>query len=176
MRLNRLKIEEFRGIRCTELEFSDKGILIYGPNGVGKSSTLIALEYLLTGTVSRLTGRGEGRKPLEHALVHKKADSREDSKVTAEFSHRGESVEIRRCVADGELEVLSSNSATTTALAELTSAVEDQQNVLSRQELLQFINATDSDRSKALNTILRIDDIDEYRMTLQRAHRNISNK
>lgn len=175
MRLNRLRIEEFRGIRCTEFEFSDEGILIYGPNGVGKSSTLIALEYLLTGTVARLTGEGAGREALERDLVHKKANSREESKVTAEFSHHGETVEIRRCVADGELELINPKSDVPMALADLTAAVENQQNILSRHELLRFINATDSDRSAALNSILRIEAIDNYRMTLQRVRRNAEN-
>lgn len=183
MRLSELEIREFRGIRCLDLEFSPKGILIYGPNGVGKSSILQAIEYLLTGSVERLTGQGTGRQSLEEDLHHKEA-SPEESQVTGTFSDGDSKIRIQRCVADGELRLLTeggdesaNGDGIPSPIQSLQAAMESKQNVLTREDLLRFIEAADHERSEVLNEILRLDKIDSYRKTLQKSVREFkSNK
>jgi len=58
--LERLVVREFRGIRELDLSLKSKSFAVCGPNGTGKSGIVDALEFVLTGTISRLTGRGRG--------------------------------------------------------------------------------------------------------------------
>src|SRR5690606_29543321 len=55
-----ISIKEFRGIRDLTLNLDNKNFAVCGPNGTGKSGIVDALEFALTGTVSRLTGAGTG--------------------------------------------------------------------------------------------------------------------
>lgn len=56
-KLKALDITDFRGIRCLrpeDLLLSGDIVFIYGPNGVGKTSIVDAVEWAITGQVSRL--------------------------------------------------------------------------------------------------------------------------
>lgn len=53
-------IHEFRGIRNLTLNLGGKNFAVCGPNGTGKSGIVDALEFVLTGNVSRLLGSGTG--------------------------------------------------------------------------------------------------------------------
>ena len=57
IRIESITIKEFRGIRNLTLDFKGKSFGICGPNGTGKSGVIDALEFGLTGNVSRLSGR-----------------------------------------------------------------------------------------------------------------------
>ena len=51
-------IKEFRRIRDLTLDFNRKNFAVCGPNGTGKSGVVDALEFALTGNISRLSGEG----------------------------------------------------------------------------------------------------------------------
>lgn len=60
IRVESLRILEFRGIRDLTLTFNGKSFAICGPNGTGKSGVVDALEFVLTGP--EYPGfQGEGR-------------------------------------------------------------------------------------------------------------------
>ena len=61
IRIEAITIKEFRGIRDLTLRFNGKNFAICGPNGTGKSGVVDALEFGLTGSVSRLSGEGRGQ-------------------------------------------------------------------------------------------------------------------
>ncbi len=52
-RLQRLRLENFRGYRKLDLDLSADVTIIYGRNGTGKTAIFDAIEYLLTGGLSR---------------------------------------------------------------------------------------------------------------------------
>ncbi|OYV84076.1 MAG: hypothetical protein B7X04_01580 [Parcubacteria group bacterium 21-54-25] len=54
MKIKTLKISSVRGIprEWPTLDVGEKGMVIYGPNGVGKSSVIDAVEFALTGASS----------------------------------------------------------------------------------------------------------------------------
>ena len=58
MKLLELEIHNFRGIRSLSIKPEGKNFLIYGPNGSGKSAVVDALDFLLTGQISRMMGKG----------------------------------------------------------------------------------------------------------------------
>jgi mono/diheme cytochrome c family protein len=60
-------IEEMRGIRKLDIDFRKGNFAISGPNGSGKSGVIDAIEFALTGQISRLTGTGtKGLTIAEH--------------------------------------------------------------------------------------------------------------
>ena len=56
--LKSVHIEEFRGIRDLTLNLDRKNFGVCGPNGTGKSGVVDAIEFCLTGDVTRLSGAG----------------------------------------------------------------------------------------------------------------------
>ncbi len=71
-----ITIKEFRGIRDLTLDFGGKSFAVCGPNGTGKSGVVDALEFALTGNVSRLSGEGRGEISLRQHGPH--VDRRND--------------------------------------------------------------------------------------------------
>lgn len=57
MKILDLKIEKMRGIKEIKLTPNGKNLVIWGPNGSGKSAVVDALDFLLTGSISRFTGK-----------------------------------------------------------------------------------------------------------------------
>ncbi|HUR26072.1 MAG TPA: SMC family ATPase, partial [Candidatus Thermoplasmatota archaeon] len=57
MRLVRLRLQNFRRHRATEIEFPDGVLAIVGPNGAGKSSLLEAVAFALFGPKAAGTGK-----------------------------------------------------------------------------------------------------------------------
>jgi len=58
IKLESAHIEEMRGIRKLDIDFAQKTFAVSGPNGSGKSGVIDAIEFGLTGRISRLTGTG----------------------------------------------------------------------------------------------------------------------
>lgn len=58
-----LTIAEFRGIRSLSLNLQRRNFAVCGSNGTGKSGVVDALEFVLTGTISRLTGKAAATCP-----------------------------------------------------------------------------------------------------------------
>src|ERR1035437_5455087 len=67
IKLDFAHIEEVRGIRKLKIDFQKATFAISGPNGSGKSGVIDAIEFGLTGQISRLTGPGtKGLSVSEH--------------------------------------------------------------------------------------------------------------
>ena len=56
-RLRSLVIENFRAYKHQEFDLSGDIIILYGPNGLGKTSFYDALDFACTGRIARLTGK-----------------------------------------------------------------------------------------------------------------------
>lgn len=65
-----LTISEFRGIRSLTLNLNRKNFAICGSNGTGKSGVVDALEFVMTGSISRLSGKGRGDLSLKEHGPH----------------------------------------------------------------------------------------------------------
>jgi energy-coupling factor transporter ATP-binding protein EcfA2 len=70
MRLHRLDIRNVRGIPNLTLEPKGQSLVIFGANGSGKSAVVDAIDFLLTGKISRLTGQGTGGITLQEYGPH----------------------------------------------------------------------------------------------------------
>ena len=67
IRIKTIHIEEFRGIRELDLDLASENFGICGPNGTGKSGVVDAIEFCLTGNVTRLSGSGAGELTVKLA-------------------------------------------------------------------------------------------------------------
>lgn len=168
IKLEHLHVEEFRGIRSIDLPLNSKSFVVYGPNGSGKSGVVDAIDFALTGEVERLKGSGTGGiSLLQHgphvdcrdnptlslvALTVKDVDSGETSVLTRRvkdantFDLDPENQSIRNAILEAEIH------------PELT---------LSRREIIKYIITKPGDRAKQVQSLLKLDRLDEFRALLK---------
>ncbi|SFG53135.1 AAA domain-containing protein [Novosphingobium sp. CF614] len=107
IRIEKITIKEFRGIRDLELVMSGQNFAACGPNGTGKSGIVDAIEFALTGSISRLSGEGTGDLSVKQHGPHVDFRNKpEQSMVTLDVSIpslNGKKATIHRVVktADG---------------------------------------------------------------------------
>ncbi len=101
MKLLEVEISNVRGIVHEILASDGKNMVIWGPNGAGKSAVVDAIDFLLTGRVSRLAGKGTGPITLIKHGPHIKR-SADEATVRAVVKLRGvpKPIEIKRCMAN----------------------------------------------------------------------------
>ena len=99
MRLIDLEIHNIRGIRELKLNPGGKNLVVMGPNGAGKSAVVDAIDFLLSGNISRLSGKGTARITLKKHGAHLSAKPK-DVWVKARVSIDGQEIEISRCLAN----------------------------------------------------------------------------
>ena len=96
-----IEVHEFRGIRDFSIDFAGENFAICGRNGTGKSGIVDALEFGLTGNVSRLSGRGTGDISLKDHGPHVDSRNRPDKarvKLTVKVANVEAPVTIERSV------------------------------------------------------------------------------
>jgi DNA repair exonuclease SbcCD ATPase subunit len=74
IRIEKISVHEFRGIRDLTLDLKGQNFAACGPNGTGKSGIVDAIEFALTGSISRLSGSGTGGLSVKEHGPH--VDSR----------------------------------------------------------------------------------------------------
>lgn len=62
MKLKSITLQNFKGIENLNIELDGKTTVIFGINGVGKSTILRAIALLYANIITRLTGKGKNRK------------------------------------------------------------------------------------------------------------------
>ena len=71
-----ITIREFRGIRELTVNPSGKSFVVSEPNGSGKSGVVDAIQFGLTGDISRLSGKGTAGLSVQRHGPH--LDKRDD--------------------------------------------------------------------------------------------------
>jgi energy-coupling factor transporter ATP-binding protein EcfA2 len=165
MRILELEITDMRGIKSLTLKPNGKNMVISGRNGSGKSGVVDALDFLLTGKILRLTGKGTGGISLSTHGGHVDCDS-SSAKVRAliEVPGLSDPVQIERCLnKPGDLKCAISVQ---TALNPVIQLAQRGQHVLTRREILRYITSEASTRSQEIQDLLNISDIEAVRKTL----------
>ncbi len=162
-------IEDFRGIRKLILKFNGKNFAVCGPNGTGKSGVVDALEFGLTGNISRLSGSGTGSVSVRaHAPHVDSRDNPEKAKVTLILSIPSlgdKKVTVERSVANPYMPLIT--PATPDVLKIFKELENHPEFVLSRRELIAYILAQPGKRSEEIQALLRLDQIGELRGNLK---------
>ena len=144
IRIKSIQINEFRGVRDLTLDLAGKNYGICGPNGTGKSGIVDALEFCLTGNVTRLSGEGTGEISVGKRAPHVDQKGHpKNSKVTliADVRKLGKSVTITRSVkTPKDVNITPDNP-------DVHAIVEDLQThpefALSRREIVKYIIVID---------------------------------
>lgn len=167
IRIKTIHIEEFRGIRDLTLDLSGENFGICGPNGTGKSGVVDAIEFCLTGNVTRLSGQGQGELSVKgHAphVDHRANPDKAKVTITATVPSLGKEVTIARTVKNPRVATIEpAESKVQTIIEELQSHPEF---ALSRREITKYIVTQPAQRSTDVQTLLRLDHIGDLRKAL----------
>jgi recombinational DNA repair ATPase RecF len=170
IRIDKLRIREFRGIKDLTLEFKGANFAACGPNGTGKSGIVDAIEFALTGNISRLTGEGTGGLSVKaHGPHVDSRDKPEAAAVTLDVtipSMGNKKARIHRTVKAANAPVIiPPDKDVVTAFDAVNLHPEF---VLSRRELIRYVLSEPGQRSKEVQALLRLDEIEKLRQTLQK--------
>lgn len=162
-------IKEFRGIRDLTLNFKEKSFAVFGPNGTGKSGVVDALEFILTGNISRLSGEGRGDISLRQHGPH--VDKRNDpdkARVIAKVKiySLNKVVTIERTLKNPTNVLVVPNEPAVIAI--LQKVESHPEIVLSRRELIRYVLATPGKRAEEVQALLHLEQIEKVRTGLQK--------
>lgn len=169
IRIQKIHIHEFRGVRDLKLDLGGENFAVCGPNGTGKSGVVDAIEFALTGSISRLSGRGTGELSVKEHGPH--VDSRakpEQAFVALTFkivSLNKEATITRTVKAPSKPTITPDDPDIQAAIGHIA---EHPEFVLSRRELIQYVLAEPSKRSEEVQALLRLEKIEGLRGTLQK--------
>ena len=167
IRIKTIHIEQFRGIRDLSLDLKAKNFGICGPNGTGKSGVVDAVEFCLTGDVTRLSGQGSADLSVKvHAPHVDQSSHPENAKVTivADIPSLEKTVMIHRSVKNPRKVDITPNDV------DVKSVIEELQThpefALSRREIIKYIITRPGKRSEDVQILLRLDHIEKLRKNL----------
>jgi len=172
IQIEEIKIENFRGIRELTLQPNRKSFAIQGPNASGKSCVVDAIEFALTGNLSRLAGDGTAGLSVGSHGMH--VDSRKNpaaSKVSMRLYHsRSKEVfTITRCLDKPSQPKLKPDTPATRAL--LAQFGRRDEITLTRRQIAKYVLVQATQRSTDVQNLLRLDCIGSIRKTMASAER-----
>lgn len=172
MKLLELEIHNVRGIHHLLLKPAGRNFVIYGPNGSGKSAIVDAIDFLLTGRISRLTGKGTAGITLHRHGPHIDHKPEEATVRAIVMSPGGnDRVEIKRCIAHPNN--LECDKPMTPVLRQIMTLAWRGQYVLTRREILKYITAEAGTRAEEVQELLNVSEIEETRKSLVQAHNSL---
>jgi recombinational DNA repair ATPase RecF len=165
VRLLELHVQNVRGIRELHLRPEGKNQVVWGPNGSGKSTIVDAIDFLLTGNISRLTGAGTGGISLhQHGHHIESTPERAVVRAVVQLSNSDERITLERCMAQpGRLVV--GPCSDRPGLDRALEVAKRGQHILTRRDILHFITAAPMDRAVQVQQLLNIAEIEEIRAT-----------
>ena len=169
IKVETITIKEFRGIRNLTMNFSGNNFAICGPNGTGKSGIVDALEFALTGNISRLSGKGTGGVSVKEHAPH--VDSRNDPmkasvEITMFIPSLNKHVTLERNVKNPLSPKITPTNQDILKILEQVSL--HPEFVLSRRELIRYVISAPGDRAKEVQALLRLDEIENLRTIFQK--------
>ena len=167
MKLLELEIQNFRGVKHLKIEPHGHNFLIWGPNGSGKSAIVDSLDFLLTGNVSRMTGKGtKDIKIKKHAPHIDFKPSDVEVRAIVKLQNLDNPVEIKRSLKDPKKLIYDASASP--YLEPVLELASRGQHVLTRREILNYITAESSTRARQIEKLLKIDEVEKLRLNLNK--------
>lgn len=166
MKILELEIKNIRGIKSIKLSPQGENVVVFGPNGTGKSAIVDSIDFLLTGKISRLTGEGSKKLFLKEHGPH--VDSRnnlKDTVVRAKIEIENKIVVLERSVNKPTNLKIEPEADKDLTLSYLGMA-ELGQHILSRREILRYVTAEAGKRAKEIQGLLDLTEIENLRALL----------
>jgi hypothetical protein len=172
LRILELEINGFRGIRQLTLRPQGKNFLVLGPNGTGKSAVVDAVDYLVSGRISRLTGPGSGNLRLESHGPHldfSPANASVKGVVIMEGIEQPVSIERTLSKRNPKVEPESAGPG----LSLIAGLARQGQHLLTRREILRFIVAEAGNRAEMVQAVLSASDVEDVRKAILRCRTSL---
>ena len=175
MKLLGLTVQNVRGLTDLHLQFDGRNVVIWGPNGAGKSCVVDAIDFLITGRISRLMGEGTAGIFLSRHGPHIDHDA-DSAIVTATVQLEGltEPVELSRCMAKPDQLVCPDDARE--PLAKMRDLMGRGGVVLTRRDILRYVAAEAGKRANEMEELLHLKDVDDVRSSFQRARTELNRK
>lgn len=160
-------INELRGIRNLSFEPKKSSFAICGPNGTGKSGIVDAIEFCLTGEISRLKGEGTDDVKLKVHGPH--VDSKEKPTlatvtINVFIPSLNKSASILRKISEPKKPKITPNDAD---IISIFKKIEDHPEfTLTRREIIKYILQTPSKRGDQVRSLLKLKKIEDIRKAL----------
>src|SRR4030067_3678771 len=124
--------------------------LIYGPNGTGKSAVVDAMDFLFSGRISRLIGKGTKNISLKKHGPHIDIKTPESAlvKATIKISGIADPIEIERKMSSPNNLFYNCPEGHRNDLEEVLTVAKRGHYVLSRREILKFVAAESGERAE----------------------------
>lgn len=167
IKVDRITIKDFRGIRDLTIEMGGANFAVCGPNGTGKSGIVDALEFGLTGSISRLVGKGRGTLSVkEHGPHVNSRTNPEKAVVTMEVTipSLGKKATITRNVKSPKAPKITPDDPAIRAIFEHVQ--QHPEFSLSRREIIKYVLAEPGERAKELQALLQLDKLETTRALL----------
>ncbi len=164
IRIQKVVVNEFRGVRRQTFELNGENFAICGPNGTGKSGIVDAVEFALTGNISRLSGEGTGNLSVPKHGPHVDSCERPDQayvELTVTIVSSGKQVTIYRSIKNAAKPKITPDDAEVRAVLEHIN--EHPEFVLSRRQLIRYVISKPGDRSDEVQALLRLDKLETLR-------------
>jgi len=167
MKILELEINKVRGIPEMTLKPNGRNLVIWGLNGSGKSAVVDAIDFLLTGRISRLVGSGTGELSLDKHGPHIDYTA-DDSVISAVIALPGlkQTVKLVRCMAKPKEIDIICESKDRDYVEYVLFKAEKGQHVLARREILKYIHSEPRNRAEQIQDLLNLSDIEDVRRTL----------
>jgi hypothetical protein len=167
IQIEAIHIREFRGIRDLKIKPDRKSFVISGPNGSGKSGVVDAIEFGLTGEISRLAGKGTVGLTVQRHGPH--VDRRDDPGVaevalSLYIPETKERAVLTRNVKTAKNFSLNPDEPGIRAAVEETA--QHPELILSRREIIKYIIVESGERSREIQALLKLEEIGDIRTVL----------
>lgn len=166
IRIKSIKIENLRGIKQFTRYLNEQSFAIQGPNGSGKSGIIDAIEFGLTGSISRLTG--SGTKALSAKQHGKHVGSKEGKvSVTIHSAEQDRDIVVTRSTQNPSKPKIEPDDVRSQSLLREISG--HPEIALTRRQIIRFILAEAKDRSTKLQALLRLEKVEHVCDELKKA-------
>lgn len=177
IQIESIQIQEFRGIRDLTLTMNRGSFVISGPNGSGKSGVVDAIQFALTGEIGRLKGAGTGDLTIADHGPHVEKRNDPDAswvRLNVYLPQLKKSASITRTIKKPKQPQITPDDAA--VKAEFAKAAEHPETTLARREIIKFILTEATQRSRDVQTLLKLDDIDQTRATLKTTENKLNSE
>jgi energy-coupling factor transporter ATP-binding protein EcfA2 len=170
-----IHIQEFRGIRDLTLAMNGESFVVSGPNGSGKSGVVDAIQFALSGQIGRLKGAGTGDLSLSDHGPHVERRSDPEAaciSLSVYIPHLCKSATITRTIKKPKQPKIVPNDVEVEAV--FREVAEHPELTLARREIIKFIITEATQRSRDVQTLLKLEAIDQVRATLKSADNKLN--
>lgn len=168
IRLQSIALRNFRGILDLDVSLEGRSFAIQGPNGSGKSGVVDAIEFALTGNISRLSGPGTAGLTVARHGPHVDFDSAQSEVTLSVILPDNKTLaSIKRSPHRPRAPVITPDNTDTQRL--FAYLEKHPEFVLSRRQIIRYILTEAGKRREEIQSLLKMERVERFRASLKTA-------